>query len=648
MGYNYTLDFEPHDEHLSVTDRASGRTSDFVWGQAKELMYLIANGNNISRENLIHNEVMRDTGFVDGKFRVEDFYRINPEKKDFVDFLKKEYGIGGHSGEGPVRFSDHDSKGIEITLTTGKENFTWAEVAKTISDLIEKGEYITQKDIDERIRRAQIIIDNANENTDFTDLIRAHEILQKYGIEKPQQDNEYKIYQLKSGPENHAIRFEEYSLAEKHGEPANPENYDLVYSGSLDDFEDSNKLEAIYNKFNIDCPEDFKGHSLSVSDIIVMNDEAHYVDSFGFVDVSDKFLGKEKEPININEYDTIRLVRRIEWNDRDLSDAENPAFEEITASYSPDEDGSYTKYETNKTNSINVDVSENENSVSAENMLSEIEEHLKNMRSGVSSKDYHIELVDHDGNTRKLDNHYFTFVQEDVKVKEKAFETEPESVDYDDIYDLAVKLDNFIYDYDTYGYMDNMEVGETREDAVKNIVSNIMKGTVSGYLPTLNDIITDCGEETDIVSRAKELAAAITAITGEKMPAPYEPYIGDLVEKNDELFRISNISDNIITLEETASLFHESESITLADFMERGYSVVEAAERKEKVQSLVGTEGKSPLDTQADSHSDKVESPVDTRNNNFVITDENLGVNGPKARFNANVAAVETLKKYRI
>ena len=197
----------------------------------------------------------------------------------------------------------------------------------------------------------------------------------------------------------------------------------------------------------------------------------------------------------------------------------------------------------------------------------------------------------------------------------------------------------------TMTLMDNMEVGETREDAVNNIVSDIMKGTVSGYLPTLNDIITDSGEEPDIVIRAKELAAAITAITGVEMPAPYEPYIGDLVEKNDEIFRISNISDNIITIEETASLFHESESMTLADFMERGYSLVEAAERKEKVQSQVGTESKSPLDTQADSHSDEVKSPVDTRNNNFVITDENLGVNGPKARFNANVAAVETLKK---
>lgn len=636
MGYTYGLEFEPHYDRLSVTDTASGRTSEFLWGHAKELMYLIANENNISRENLIYNEVMRGTGFEDGKFRVVDFYQANPSKKDFVDFLKNEYGIGGHSGDGPVRFADHDSKGIEITLTTGKENFTWNEVAKVISELIEKGEYITQKDIDHRIRRAKLTIDNANEHTDFTDLIRAHEILQKYGIENPPQDNEYKIYQLKNNPENHAIRFEGYTLAEKHGEPAKPENYDHVYSGSLDDFEDSNKLEAIYTKFNIDRPEDFKGHSLSVSDIIVMNDEAHYVDSFGFVDVSDKFLGKEKEPININEYDTIRLVRKIEWNDRDLSDVENPAFEEITASYTPDEDGSLTKYAFNRTNSISVDVWEDENSVSVEDMLADIEAHLKNMRSGVSSAGYHIELVDYDGNFRKLDNHYFTFIQAEVKDREKTFENESDGVDYDNIYDLAVKLDDFIYDYDTYGYMDNMEVGETREDAVNNIVGDILKGEVSGYLPMLNDIITDSGEDSDIVSRAKELIAEIVAITDEKAPEPYDPAIGDILEKGDGLYRIADISDNMITLEETSSLFHTMESITLSEFTERGYSLVEAAERTEKI--------KSPLDTQEKFHTDNAMSPVETQKNNFVITDENLGVNGPKARFNANVAAVETLK----
>ena len=410
MGYTYGLEFEPHDDRLSVTDTASGRTSEFLWGHAKELMYLIANENNISRENLIYNEVMRGTGFEDGKFRVADFYQANPSKKDFADFLKNEYGIGGHSGDGPVKFADHDSKGIEITLTTGKENFTWNDVAKIISELIEKGEYITQKDIDDRIRRAKLTIDNANEHTDFTSLVHAHEILQKYGVENPPQDNEYKIYQLKNSPENHAIRFEEYALAEKYGEPAKPENYDLVYSGSLDEFEDSNKLEAIYTKFNLDRPESFKGHSISVSDIIVMNNEANYVDSYGFVDVSDKFLGKEKEQINLNDYEKISLARRTEWNDRNLSDVENPAFEEITISYTPDEDGSFTKYAFNRTNSISVDVWEDENSVSGEDMLSEIEAHLKNMRSGVSSSEYYIELIDHDGNTRRLENNYFTFI----------------------------------------------------------------------------------------------------------------------------------------------------------------------------------------------------------------------------------------------
>lgn len=557
MGYTYGLEFEPHDDRLSVTDTASGRTSEFIWGHAKELMYLIANENNISRANLIYNEVMRGTGFVDGKFRVADFYQANPSKKDFVDFLKNEYGIGGHSGDGPVRFADHDSKGIEITLTTGKENFAWNEVAKVISELIEKGEYITQKDIDHRIRRAKLTIDNANEHTDFTSLVHAHEILQKYGIENPPQDNEYKIYQLKNSPENHAIRFEGYSLAEKHGEPAKPENYDLVYSGSLDDFEDSNKLEAIYTKFNIDRPEDFKGHSLSVSDIIVMNDEANYVDSYGFVDVSDKFLGKKKEQINLNDYEKISLVRKTEWNDRDLSDAENPAFEEITASYTPDEDGSFTKYAFNRTNSISVDVWEDENSVSAEDMLVDIEDHLKNMRSGVSSAEYHIELVDHDGNFRKLDNNYFDFIMKDSLFIE-------ETTDFPEI--PINELDRTDYSYD--------------------------------------------------------------------------PAIGDILEKNDGLYRIADISDNMITLEETSSLFHTMESITLSEFTERGYSLVEAAERTEKV--------KSPLDTRNNSHADDFKSPVDTRNNNFVITDEKLGVNGPKARFNANVAAVETLKNIEL
>ena len=500
---------------------------------------------------------------------VADFYETSPSKKDFADFLKKEFGVGGHSGDGPVKFTNYDFKGIEIETTAGKENFTWSEVAKVISDLMDKNEYITQSDIDRRINTAQWIIKNANENTNFTRLVYAHEILQKYGIEKPAPDNKYKIYQLKNDTENHAIRFESFTDAERYGEAAKPENYELVYSGSLDDFEDSNKLEAIYTKFNLDRPEDFKGHSLSVSDIIVLNNEANYVDTYGFVDVSDRFLGKEKEKINVNDYENIRLVRRTEWNDKDLSDEENPAFEEITESYTPDEDGSFTKYATNTTNSIHVDVWEEENSVSSEDMLTDIAKHLENMRKGVSSRDYHIELTDRDGNVRTLDNNFFNFVIEESKV-----------------------------------------IAETMD---------------------FPEIPID------------EMGAAIDA-ENSRTDYGYEPAIGDLLEKDDELFRISDISDNMITIEETSSLFHESENMTLADFINRGYALVEKAEPAEKVQSPVGTEKKSPSDTWESVQTDEVKSPLDTYKNNYVITDENLGVNGPKARFNANIAAVETLK----
>lgn len=58
-------------------------------------------------------------------------------------------------------------------------------------------------------------------------------------------------------------------------------------------------LEDIYTRFNIDHPEDFKGHSLSVSDVVVLHekgsDTAYYVDSIGFKEVPD-FLGGVRQP----------------------------------------------------------------------------------------------------------------------------------------------------------------------------------------------------------------------------------------------------------------------------------------------------------------------------------------------------------------
>ena len=105
------------------------------------------------------------------------------------------------------------------------------------------------------------------------------------GYEAPQQDT-FSIYQLRSGEETRDYRFEPYERLQAVGLAVERANYDLVYTAPLDE---KTTLEDIYRTFNIDHPADFKGHSLSVSDVVVLQrggqQTAHYCDSFGFQEV---------------------------------------------------------------------------------------------------------------------------------------------------------------------------------------------------------------------------------------------------------------------------------------------------------------------------------------------------------------------------
>lgn len=98
----------------------------------------------------------------------------------------------------------------------------------------------------------------------------------------------YSIYQLK--PTERDLLFMDYKSLKRKGLKPNIDLYDLVYLA-----EDSTdfSLNKIYERFNIDHPSDFRGHSLSVSDVIVKFDgetkAAYYVDSFGFQPLPDFF-----------------------------------------------------------------------------------------------------------------------------------------------------------------------------------------------------------------------------------------------------------------------------------------------------------------------------------------------------------------------
>ena len=136
---------------------------------------------------------------------------------------------------------------------------------------------------------------------------KAQETAQTTGQDK----DTFSIYQIKGGDETRDFRFEPYDRLQAAGNVVDKANYELVYSAPL---APETSLEDIYTRFNIDHPKDFKGHSLSVSDVVVLHqngqDTAHYVDSVGFRQVPE-FLQEQKQltPDELTTGETIQTPR---------------------------------------------------------------------------------------------------------------------------------------------------------------------------------------------------------------------------------------------------------------------------------------------------------------------------------------------------
>ena len=108
---------------------------------------------------------------------------------------------------------------------------------------------------------------------------------EKLFLENPQ--DAFLIYQIRRGGELDAYRFMNYDYLQSKGVTPERGGYDVIYTGGLADYGDNKtNLDMIYQRFNVDHPADFKGHSLSVSDIVALKQNGvvscHYVDSIGF------------------------------------------------------------------------------------------------------------------------------------------------------------------------------------------------------------------------------------------------------------------------------------------------------------------------------------------------------------------------------
>ena len=150
------------------------------------------------------------------------------------------------------------------------------EKCRELLGKLEAGE-LTQGDVKELYAKAQEAQPTAEPGQEMPEPTAA---------EKEPDKDTFTIYQLKDGDGMRDYHFEPYDRLQAAGLSVEAANYNLIYTAELTP---GTSLEDIYTRFNIDHPKDFRGHSLSVSDIVVLHqngeDTAHYVDSFGYKEV---------------------------------------------------------------------------------------------------------------------------------------------------------------------------------------------------------------------------------------------------------------------------------------------------------------------------------------------------------------------------
>lgn len=130
------------------------------------------------------------------------------------------------------------------------------------------------------------------------------------GSEAPQQPN-FSIYQVPPGPEGRDFRYRSYEELQADGLSVDRKNYQLVYTAPLD--KDAS-LDEIYRRFNMEIPADYKGHSLSMGDIVVFRQDgqqtAYYVDEGAEYRQVPEFL--QESPIKAAEMTTEQNYNMID------------------------------------------------------------------------------------------------------------------------------------------------------------------------------------------------------------------------------------------------------------------------------------------------------------------------------------------------
>lgn len=362
------------------------------------------------------------------------------------------------------------------------------------------------------------------------------------------KENLYGIYQITDEGPGREYQFMNFNFIEKHGYQVRKEDYTLVYS---DELAYGETLDSLYEKFNTAHPADYTGHSLSVSDIVVLNDngnlKAYFVDSLSFRELpnflhlesgrdlpqkSEQFPdGKTEQMKTTGEYKPLAKVEELEEANYNMIDN---VFNNMTP-----KKASYLEYYAAECDEFH-DMGNFYKSKDLQEILTKYQEIVDDpslgyygngmgiiyrdlddahydgteisIISGKSIHGEHLDQVAYLAAVPIMDEVLLQIVETfpDFRYyprQEVKGHLYPENMTADE---LAAILNELAETFDFYDYQDNFNPGE---DLVEMVALELRCGNAYKYIPYLKDIIDEeCGQS----SMAEELL--------EKMKA-YQPEV---------------------------------------------------------------------------------------------------------------------------
>ena len=361
----------------------------------------------------------------------------------------------------------------------------------------QKVQEITDKDVELTMMDAQKGIDALQDSE--TEINKSQKQQEASDARKAAQllhgsMDKYGIYQLKNNPELDKFRFEGTESLKRMGitkynlDTIVPENYEQVYMGELSEFRGRTQgetLEAIYTKFNIDHPADYKAHSLSVSDIVVLHENrensAHFVDTFGFTGLPQFLHELEEKAEDLTV--TFTVAECGEFHGIGAYYKDIPTIEDAIRIY--------RKMDPARLNGVPA-IGVNLHVEGTDCLEDDQVDLLTGKTIDVDFLNYMPDVRDHPS------------VQDAIKKLVEAFpekEVNDRETKEQKIQALAAELDQLSYEIDTYGHRDSVS---DRESQIQMIADDIRTGNVKPLSIFLQASI-DEGIDEDSERQAKEL-----------------------------------------------------------------------------------------------------------------------------------------------